>query len=823
VDLTETTDGSREGVFTRHAAVNGTYQSIRALATDGHNRIFFNGAQGSTWGIKAVRLEDVRRAPSGSGSDKTCVTPPDWDGDGTPDYGDWEACFNVTEGSVKTAYWPGTLTGVSLSEWSALGSMPSAIPVDLEVLVHDEKGKPLELKDFYNAYHGDDDPAGSGDPGDPPGDPENPERTPFDELEPDEEGIYDIGITLYSSYNRASGGQLEASLKKEAAANPANPPQPIRLDQVERSDSMCEDEEPYDRYQRVTIDNLTTGQSWSFDVENPWPTGGGSGVRQVFLRARRGDQLQIRYNITAIGHIAMLGSGITVVDLNRFYKLVSDPDSLVGVSQCGRRLGAFEGGRIDFHEENSGQGSGGACEVPESIDSIAMTPAVAVKGGTATTHTFSPLLSAGVVRTTAPANQPGQFVAEPIFRAIRCIAEDILRQRDVALASDVTWVDRGIRGTFDGRFRAQAATPPEPPETTGDLVFVSLGNGGIYVFDLSKTQNLSESTLIGRLHVERRNRDNGEVEMLHSIYRLQVDPSRGLLFAGGFNKKGVSIIDVWDMAAVNGAPDLPCSEGGECAQSGFAPQPLMTLYNVDWNTNHIGIDQFGTGLLHTWDLDDGPSAVPFAAPQLLFSGLYLPEEESSGGGSADKGDDEPGADVRPIAIQRITTHLEPLGIPLEASVGQERENEEDNRRKATAAFKIRAALPGSVGDALTVKVQSLRSLPEPRFLGRKDVGRAVALPGGPGWPESEVIVTLRRIGLGDQDQMPDLPEGDPLHSEGGKYSGAYNLYESEETILLLADPRAQRDYELQGEGEDDSTDEEDLASEKLQCRRCEYP
>ncbi|MCP4545813.1 MAG: hypothetical protein GY835_05025, partial [bacterium] len=39
----------------------------------------------------------------------------------------------------------------------------------------------------------------------------------------------------------------------------------------------------------------------------------------------------------------------------------------------------------------------------------------------------------------------------------------------------------------------------------------------------------------------------------------------------------------------------------------------------------------------------------------------------------------------------------------------------------------------------------------------------------------------------------------------------------------LADPRAQRDYELQGEGEDDSTDEEDLASEKLQCRRCEYP
>ncbi len=46
--------------------------------------------------------------------------------------------------------------------------------------------------------------------------------------------------------------------------------------------------------------------------------------------------------------------------------------------------------------------------------------------------------------------------------------------------------------------------------------------------------------------------------------------------------------------------------------------------------------------------------------------------------------------------------------------------------------------------------------------------------------------------------------------------------ESEETIMLIADPRAQRGYELQGEG-DETEDQKDLASEKLQCLRCEYP
>ncbi|MCP4654550.1 MAG: RHS repeat protein, partial [bacterium] len=95
-------------------------------------------------------------------------------------------------------------------------------------------------------------------------------------------------------------------------------------------------------------------------------------------------------------------------------------------------------------------------------------------------------------------------------------------------------------------------------------------------------------------------------------------------------------------------------------------------------------------------------------------------------------------------------------------------------------------------------------------------GAALAMPGGPGWPETEVVVTLRRIGTGDEESP--APDPDILDGESGRFGTVYNLYESDETILLLADPRVRRDYFLQ-----DVPEAGETADEKGQCRRCDWP
>ncbi len=89
-------------------------------------------------------------------------------------------------------------------------------------------------------------------------------------------------------------------------------------------------------------------------------------------------------------------------------------------------------------------------------------------------------------------------------------------------------------------------------------------------------------------------------------------------------------------------------------------------------------------------------------------------------------------------MQQISSRLVPLGAPMEATVDKEKKKRKDNERKGTAAFKVRIALPGALGDTLTAKVQGLRVLPDERLLGQENIGGAVALPGGPGWPDSEV-------------------------------------------------------------------------------------
>ena len=122
----------------RGADRRGLRSATRALATDGHNRIFYAGLFGSIWGIKAVRLEDIRKA------DEPCVAPPAW-AEGLP-------CFQGVVGSVRVAYALGSTTGTTASEWLALGTLPEGTPMKMAVLAQDEKGRTLALEDFVAAY-----------------------------------------------------------------------------------------------------------------------------------------------------------------------------------------------------------------------------------------------------------------------------------------------------------------------------------------------------------------------------------------------------------------------------------------------------------------------------------------------------------------------------------------------------------------------------------------------------------------------------------------------------------------------------------------------
>ncbi|MCP4658491.1 MAG: hypothetical protein GY856_24020, partial [bacterium] len=304
----DTTDHSETGEFQVHSILNTTSGMLRHMATDGHNRVFYSGMVGNLWAIRGLRVEDVRRAEA------ACESQPEW--------AEEIPCFDGVPGSVRVAYTATSAMGMLglASEWLAAGAMPFGTPFDFEVLTQDEIGRTLELEDFYKIYAG----------------------ALLDNRSPDEEGIYTLEVPFKSTYQRAVDGELEPS------QDPSTPP-PLGV--PEWREGVCEFEEAYDRYQRVTVDNLSTGQSWSFDVENEWPVAPGSGGDGTYvlegLRARRGDQLRVRYNIRAVGYQAILGSGITLVDLNRFYRLPGAFQS-AGSGQCGRRLGKFEGQQMRF-------------------------------------------------------------------------------------------------------------------------------------------------------------------------------------------------------------------------------------------------------------------------------------------------------------------------------------------------------------------------------------------------------------------------------------------------------------------------------------------
>jgi len=752
----DTSDPTEEGSFQIHSIFNRGVSFPRALATDGHNRVFYSGLLGPFWVTRVLRREDAREASA------ECRYSPDWAA-GLP-------CFDRVDGNVRVAYQSGYNSGLTPSEWLATGTLPTGTPTALSILTQDETGRELPLDGFVAAY--------------------TPGADGLSDLTPDAEGIYTFDLALKSTLVRSRAGAVEPS-------QPAGtePPSPIQ----EWRNRGCEGEEGYDRFQRVTVDNLTTGQSWSLDIENPWPpsSGGAPGDGSAVLhdvRARRGDKLRVRYNLRAIGHLAIVGSGITVLDLNRFYRL-GQTVRPIDNSQCGRRLGTYEGQEIDYPAcaPSSASLYAGLAWVPEVAAISATGCDDGPCRGDGRIDVYAPIIRLGAVHATSPLTQPGALAPEAELAAcIDRVGDQWAFVDDVSIAPDVKWLDRGVRGRIDGSFDPPA-DGTTPRFVQGDLMALALGDAGVYIFDISERTIMTTSrgpALIGHLRVDG-----------HSAYRVQVDPARHLLFAGGTElDSGDPIIDVWDLASVNGAPDLKGLDD--------RPVPQASLHAA-WGAKDIGLDASGTGLLYTWSDEGGAQAVPFESPDFVFSGLYRPDGEDGTG--------------RIEPEERPTARFVPLGVPLHA-LGDSADGgagdpaadpgagERQDERDATAAFKLRVALPGSLGPELTAKVQSLRTVPPNRYLGSESVGASVTPPGGPGWPDNEVIVRLRRLGVGlDESGGAALSDG-----EAGPLGNGYQLYESVETVLLVADPRAGRDYRRQ-----DAAGTE--ADEEGQCRRCDWP
>ncbi|HPS78845.1 MAG TPA: DUF6531 domain-containing protein, partial [Thermoanaerobaculaceae bacterium] len=746
------TSEHKAGGFALHAIANGVGSAIRALATDGHGRVFYNLLEGSTWAIKAVRIEDARQRSA------PCQGQPGWASE--------LECFEPVTGGVRTAYGVGSGPDLTGSEWLAQQTLPSGTPVDLEVLAQDESGKKLELSEFVQTYlpHA------------------------LNDYIPDAHGTYTLEIPLKSSYQRAN----------EGATEPSQPDAPIPAADSFKRSSPCGGEPAIDRFQRVSIYNLATGQTWSMDLENEEGREG-AGAGSLTVRARRGERLQVRYNLTTLGYVALLGSGVTVVDLNRFYRLPTPAGSKL--SQCGRRLGSYQGQEFTYP----------ACAylggVPDTtavagLDIISSLAVQATTGlgdkdgprGAGSIDAYVPRVHIGAVHAASSRTQPGELKAKVDDQGVlteigTCLkkltltrteggpVERTVRLRDVALANDATWLDRGIVGGLDGTFQP----PPKdhkPVERQGDLLFLSLGDAGVLVFDVS-ARVLDGAAVRGWLHVDG-----------HSINRLQVDGT--FLLAGGLDATGAPVIDLWEIAAINGSPNK---------LSPFVPRPIATV-KAPWGTNSISLDHTGLGMLYTWGGPTGTLAIPLRGAEFVFAGLYrLPEKE-----------DTAPAETRPRpSVSKLTSAFVPLGVPMERTPANEAKLErvKENERSGSAAFKVRVALPGHLGETLTAKVQSLRALPPEHLLGKDDVAAAVAMPGGPdcGWPKRDVYVTLRRRGHTDLG-------GD------GKLAQTYNLYESDETVILVADPRARHGYTRQDLTTGPAADE---ADEKSQCRRCEWP
>ena len=627
-----TPTGVPDGRLTVHAVGDFSGEQVRALATDGHGRIAFAMQLGASWSVKVARVEDVR------GADQPCPDMPAWVPEGTP-------CFPVQDGGVKIGYSVDASSGLLATEWLALGAMPTGTPVDLEMLVDDETGETRDLASFYGAYRADGTPETLG------------------EVSPNADGSMSITLELRSSYRRASDGAAEPTTGTV-----------LTLDDVTRPET-CDDEPGYDRYQRVTVDNVTTGQTWSTDIENPWDGSGATGIATLEVTARPTDLLRVRYNLRAYGYLAVMGSGITVIDLDRFYRLPLSSAS-PGAMQCGRRLAALEGQEVDFSP----------CSPPGSgPHGLAFTPSLAVLGATGcggsgscrgehALTVVSPLVHLGGIVSQSPTEQPGELGVSPPLACISTVAGTPTQLHAVAVAEDVPWIDRHRRGSLDGTFSVPPDLADAPAVTrTGDLVAMSLGDAGAFVFDASRR----DLELIGHLHAEG-----------HSVFRLQVDAARGLLLAGGFDAAGAPVIDLWKLATVNGGAD--------------ESRPLATLQGVPWTTADLGLDTTGTGLLHTWDSGRGADAVPYAEPTLE---LLRPLPGRRAGGRL-----APPRDPlhRPLRAPRRPAHALPPGPA---------------RRRRRAALPLHGGLPRPCGAARLSRRRAHRAPREPARTARRQPPR----------------------------------------------------------------------------------------------------
>ncbi|MHB1045448.1 MAG: Ig-like domain-containing protein, partial [Thermoanaerobaculia bacterium] len=738
------------------ALANLVSSDVRSLAADGHGRVFFTARLGGSWAVRALAIEAVRKASVGS-----CPSGerPAWAAD--------VPCFDPVSGGARVAFALGTDANLTASEYVALtGALPSGIPSDLELLVSDETNPPnpdrpstgtdspkdLDVRSFYARY-------GAGD--------QLPASGP--------DGSYVLDLRLKSTHRR----RPEVVFRNAA--------------------DVCPAEKPWDHFQRVTVDNVTTGQTFSFDIHNEWDDDGSHGPgadpdgeltigTDQGIRVRAGDRLRVRFNVRTFAYVSVVGGGISVVDLNRFYRTPSSEGSLAGASQCGRLLARESGASLSFPACPPGGGA--------APDGLALTPSVAVAdGGDDTAGVFSPLLHFGAVHSAhsaRPAVDSGGGLPTPSFSALEqtCLRPSAsalpglgVTLRDVAVARDVKWTDR--QGRYDSGWQFRVTAGAVVRDVRSDLVFYSAGPAGVFSFAL-ESGPLGGSVPIGRYY----RKD-------HPVSRLAVDPEGRFLLAGGYTAGSPSepFIDIWDLSRVNGAPDSPGADGVDARLLGSIAAP--------WDAGHVLFDEAGTGLVYTWGADGiGGRAVPIQDPTFVFAGIYRPEKEPAEGEAF-------------LPTTRVTTRFAPLGTPLRVSAADDADPamRRDVERAATAAFRVRVSLPGNLGDQgeLIAKVQALRALPERRNLGREEVGAAVGLPGGPGWPQNEVFVTLRRLGGTHATSGSDLGGG------SGRLSLLFNEYESEEVVLLLSDPRAKKGYSRQ------PADPARSDSEERQCRRCDRP
>ncbi len=753
------------------ARANLVADEVRSLATDGHGRVFFAAKVGGSWTVRAFAIETARRASSGS-----CPS-----GD-APAWAAGVPCFDPAPGGVKVAFAPGSASGLTASEFLGLtGGLPTGIPSDLDVLVTDETNPPnpdrlatgddspkdLDVRAF-NARYG--------------------VSAQLPPAEPD--GSWVLELKLESTHRRRPGVVLR---------DPGN---------------VCGGEKAWDHYQRVSVDNVTTGQTFSFDIRNEWdgssgePGGGPDGEltidRSHGIRVRPGDRLRVRYNLRTLGYVAVVGGGISAVDLNRFYRAPAPEGAQMGASQCGRLLAREEGASFAFPRCPSPSNPSSTPGSPEDDggpvpDGLLMTPSLAAlvdAGGESVL--FSTLLRVGPVRSThAPATvAPPAGPIPPSFDVVDalCVRPRVppfsglsITLRDVVAARAVAWIDRQGRYDTAWTFRAPQPGAERETEIRSDLVFYSVGSAGVLSFALVDGP-LGRLDPIGRFY----RKD-------HPVSRLAVDPSGRFLLAGGTTADAnpEPFIDVWDLTRVNGVPDSP-------GYDGYDPRLVASLA-APWDAGHVVFDESGSGLLYTWGSDGtGGRAVPIHDPQFVLAGLYRPEEDPAEGQPL-------------VPVSRVTTRFAPLGVPLRVAAADEADAalRKEIDRVATAAFRVRVSLPGDLGGEgdLLAKVQALRALPDARNLGREEIGAAVGVPGGPGWPKNEVFVTLHRVGGRHVTDASDSTGG------SGRLSLLFNEYESREVVVLLADPRARGGYARQ-KTSDPSRAELD---EESQCRRCERP